>query len=133
MKERGPISNETVLFVLEERFGTFMRQVNERFDTMAIAHSELASAMKALEGREGVRNDRLSKHDGAIAAIQVLFNEHLDWATEKASELDALEHEHHDSDIRTGVWKQQAKWLLGGGLGGGGIASLLWGLLEMLK
>ena len=131
-------SLEVAVARLEVQLVTLNRDlVDFRADTK-IAHSELNSTMQALEARERERNGSIRELVQYRRENEQHWGEHMAWAGQQATDTNQIgeavakiESERHDGSIRSGVIKAQAKFILGGGLGGGtivGIAVFLWNI-----
>lgn len=134
-----PTSLEVAIARLEVQMATANRDLVDFRAETKIAHSELLSSMQSLEARERERNGSIRELILYRKENEQHWAEHMAWSDEQAKDLNqvgeslaAIEAERHDGKIRSGVWKAQIKFVLGGGVGGGtivGIAVFLWNAL----
>lgn len=140
-------SPEVAIARIEERLTSLTTQVVELRAEEKVAHSELASSMKALEARERERNGQIRDLAEYRRANEQQMQEHLLWANELAVDVNkigeslaafsealaAIQAERHDSKVRASVWKSQIKFILGGGGAGSLITAIAAGLLWFFR
>lgn len=122
-------SPEVSIARLEVMMTTMQRDLTEfRADTK-IAHSELQSSMRALESRERERNGQIKDLAQYRKENEQHWGEHMTWAAERANVLAGIQAAQHDGSVRSGVWRSQLKFVLGGGGGGSLITAAIGGAL----
>lgn len=120
-EQQQPLSNETMLAVLQERFSSHARQTNERLDQLRIDYSELKSSLTAditnartevslgireLNEREKERNGQIRELTLARQANDQRWMEHLADAGADKEQLRVLTARDHDADIRNNQWRR---------------------------
>jgi len=133
-------SLEVAVARLEERLASMDRNLLDFRVETKMNHSELAASMQALESRERERNGHVADLVRYRNENEQHWGEHMAWAANQVTDLNAqgdalaaLEAARHEGAIKTGVWKSQAKFVLGGGGGGSLITAAVAGALWFFK
>ena len=111
----------------DERYLRIEKTISDGFATQAVAHSELKSAMQALELRERERNGQVRDLTNYRIENERQMGEHLRASAEDSAELEKLKQANHDGTVRQHAWRDLIAAFVAGG---GTIAAVLKALTE---
>ena len=120
---------EVAIAKLEERLASQSQSLTDLRAENRIAHSEVMSLVKHLDARITELTDVVRQLKQDQTTNDMRWFQHKEWADARGVELETLIRQHHENNIRSGVWKSQFAWLFSGG----GVATAAFAVLRFLK
>ena len=121
---------EVAIAKLQERLEWQSQSLSDLRAENRIAHSEVMSLVKHLDTRISELTDVVRQLKQDQETNDLRWFQHKEWADARGSELADHLSIHHDSAVRSGVWRGQLRFFLGGsgatGLIGAIAAGALW-------
>lgn len=131
---------EQQIAVLFERLGNFMEETRRSLERQDAAHKQTNDLMAGLLRRETERNSHISELLQSRDDLEVWSHKHDDWHGPNdyaikgriGSRLDSLEADHHDADVRRGVWSSQWKAFTACAAAGASLTAILLNLQTII-